>query len=144
MSAEEEEEDSREQQMKQRHRGDQRTPLIVIHRYTKSAFLHVLHPGSDKGLLNCCGVNNKVFGELLSLFEPVIDSTRYYLVTNDNKICACSMTNKMSVKGKRGKQMQHVALDLYLIGIEQRGLFQDEGRKWPLDLHCGLIFTNGG
>eukprot|EP00536_Pseudo-nitzschia_multiseries_P006357 jgi/Psemu1/65555/estExt_Genemark1.C_1340006 len=53
-----------------KERRDCRTPRIAIKRYSQSAFMYLYQSGNNQALLNCCGVNHKVFRELLDLFKP--------------------------------------------------------------------------
>ena len=54
-------------------RSDKRTPRITLRRYSKSPFLYLFQSGNNQALLNCCGVDHKVFHELLELFAPVFN-----------------------------------------------------------------------
>ena len=57
-----------------RRRRDKRTPRIAIQAYRKSAFYYMFNSGDDQALLNCCGVDHKVFRQLLQLFQPTFES----------------------------------------------------------------------
>ena len=52
-------------------RRDRRTPRISLRRYTESSFRYLFNSGNDQALLNCCGVDHRIFRQLLQLFSPV-------------------------------------------------------------------------
>eukprot|EP00536_Pseudo-nitzschia_multiseries_P007334 jgi/Psemu1/17710/gm1.17710_g len=47
---------------------DRRTPRIALHRHCQSSFIYLFNSGNKQALLNCCGVDHKVFCDLLHLF----------------------------------------------------------------------------
>eukprot|EP00536_Pseudo-nitzschia_multiseries_P010585 jgi/Psemu1/26410/gm1.26410_g len=49
---------------------DRRTPRIAIRRHCQSSFTYLFNSGNEQALLNCCGVDHKVFRDLLHLFQP--------------------------------------------------------------------------
>eukprot|EP00536_Pseudo-nitzschia_multiseries_P015207 jgi/Psemu1/41637/gm1.41637_g len=55
---------------------DRRTPRIAIRRHCQSSFTYLFNSGNEQALLNCCGVDHKVFRDLLHLFQPVFDIIR--------------------------------------------------------------------
>ena len=57
-----------------KRRRDKRTPRIAIQAYHKSAFYYMFNSGDDQALLNCCGVDHKVFRQLLHLFQPTFEN----------------------------------------------------------------------
>ena len=61
-------------------RRDRRTPRIALRRYNLSPFLYMFGSGDDQALLNCCGVDHKVFDELLHMFEPLFDAYTYDVI----------------------------------------------------------------
>ena len=67
--------DDEEPQMslEDKRRRDRRYPRIALKSFHYSAFVQLYHSGNDQSLLNCCGVDHKIFRELLALFEPVYD-----------------------------------------------------------------------
>ena len=58
----------------QRRRRDRRTPRIAIRKYPHSSFLHLFDSGDDQALLNCCGMDHKIFKKPLSIFEPAFNT----------------------------------------------------------------------
>eukprot|EP00536_Pseudo-nitzschia_multiseries_P005401 jgi/Psemu1/12500/gm1.12500_g len=64
-----------------RHLKDRRTPRIAICRHCQSSFTYLFNSGNEQALLNCCGVDHKVFRDLLHLFQPVFD-----MITLPNKV----------------------------------------------------------
>ena len=57
-----------------RRQHDKQTPCIAIQAYQKSAFYYMFNGGNDQALLNCSGVDHKVFQKLLQLFQPAFES----------------------------------------------------------------------
>eukprot|EP00536_Pseudo-nitzschia_multiseries_P004936 jgi/Psemu1/11312/gm1.11312_g len=53
---------------------DRRTPSIALRRHHQSAFIYLFNSGNkQQALLNCYGVDHKVFWVLLDLFQPVFN-----------------------------------------------------------------------
>eukprot|EP00536_Pseudo-nitzschia_multiseries_P014382 jgi/Psemu1/38488/gm1.38488_g len=52
---------------------DRRTPRIALCQHCQSSFIYLFNSGNEQALLNCCGVDHKVFCDLLHLFQPVFD-----------------------------------------------------------------------
>jgi len=73
LSDDEEEEESVQLSPEDRRRRDRRTPRIALRKYSQSAFRYMFGSGDDQALLNCCGVDHKVFRDMLSFFEPVFN-----------------------------------------------------------------------
>eukprot|EP00536_Pseudo-nitzschia_multiseries_P000754 jgi/Psemu1/1694/gm1.1694_g len=44
-----------------------------LRRHCQSSFIYLFNSGNEQALLNCCGVDHKVFRDLLHLFQPVFD-----------------------------------------------------------------------
>ena len=66
-----------------RKRRDRRTPRLAIRRYSESSFVYLFKSGCNQALLNCCGVDHKVFRQLVTLFAPVFN--RYTFDKNTGK-----------------------------------------------------------
>eukprot|EP00536_Pseudo-nitzschia_multiseries_P001618 jgi/Psemu1/3738/gm1.3738_g len=49
---------------------DRRTPRIALCRHCQSSFIYLFNSGNEQALLNC-GVDHKVFRDLLHLFQPL-------------------------------------------------------------------------
>eukprot|EP00536_Pseudo-nitzschia_multiseries_P001422 jgi/Psemu1/3323/gm1.3323_g len=50
---------------------DRRTPRIALRRHCQSSLIYLFNSGNEQALLNCCGVDHKVFRDLLlDLFQP--------------------------------------------------------------------------
>eukprot|EP00536_Pseudo-nitzschia_multiseries_P017121 jgi/Psemu1/49421/gm1.49421_g len=48
---------------------DRRTLRIALRQHHQSAFIYLFNSGKEQALLNCCGVDHKVFCDLLDLFN---------------------------------------------------------------------------
>ena len=71
----------------ERRRRDRRTPRIAIRRYAHSAFLHLFHSGDNQALLNYCGIDHKVYRELVDVFAPLWNKyTVLYTVMNTSSL----------------------------------------------------------
>jgi len=55
-------------------RRDGRTPRISFRRYSESSLKYLFNSGNNQALLNCCGVDHRVFRQLLELFSPVFNA----------------------------------------------------------------------
>ena len=80
--------------LEDRRRWLRRIPRIAIRKYSQSAFKYMFDSGNDQALLNCCGINHRVFCKLVALFEPVFDCHSFDEVTGRVK--------KLKVSPKRG------------------------------------------
>eukprot|EP00536_Pseudo-nitzschia_multiseries_P009576 jgi/Psemu1/23598/gm1.23598_g len=49
---------------------DRRTPRIALCWHCQSSFIYLFNSGNKHALLDCCGVDHKVFRDLLDLFQP--------------------------------------------------------------------------
>ena len=58
-------------------RRDRRYPRISVQFYHQSPFRFLFASGCEQALLNCCGVDHKVFRDLLALFEPIYNTHTY-------------------------------------------------------------------
>ena len=65
MAAAAEEEETEELSIEDRRRRSKRFPRASIWRYSQSPFKYMFSKGNDQALLNCCGIDYKVFHELL-------------------------------------------------------------------------------
>eukprot|EP00536_Pseudo-nitzschia_multiseries_P019526 jgi/Psemu1/61165/gm1.61165_g len=52
---------------------DERTHRIALYQHHQSTLINLFNSGNKQTLCNCCGVNHKVFCNLLDLFQPVFD-----------------------------------------------------------------------
>ena len=57
-----------------RRRRDRRYPRASVQFYEQSPFRYIFLSGDEQALLNACGVDHKVFDELLQRFQPVFDT----------------------------------------------------------------------
>eukprot|EP00536_Pseudo-nitzschia_multiseries_P015480 jgi/Psemu1/42766/gm1.42766_g len=64
---------SEDEDSSDRHLKDRRTPRIALCQHCQSSFIYLFNCGNKQALLNCCGVDHKVFCNLLDLFQPVFD-----------------------------------------------------------------------
>ena len=69
--------DDNELSLEDRRRRSRRIPRIAIRKYSQSAFKYMFDSGNDQALLNCCGIDHRVFRELVALFEPVFNCHGY-------------------------------------------------------------------
>eukprot|EP00536_Pseudo-nitzschia_multiseries_P014044 jgi/Psemu1/37354/gm1.37354_g len=65
--------DSEDEDPSGRRLKDRRTPRIALRQHCQSSFIYLFNCGNEQALLNCCGVDHKVFCDLLDLFQPVFD-----------------------------------------------------------------------
>ena len=70
-AAAEEEED--ELSLEERRRCSRKFPRLSIRKCSQSPFECMFLKGRDQALTNCCGINHKVFHELLNHFQPVFN-----------------------------------------------------------------------
>lgn len=82
-----------------RRRRDRRTPRIALMAMKGSAFIHLFGSGDDQALLNCCGVDHKVFRCLLAIFQPVFDT--YTVDRNTMKVRPRLFTKNGKPKGNK-------------------------------------------
>eukprot|EP00536_Pseudo-nitzschia_multiseries_P011737 jgi/Psemu1/29791/gm1.29791_g len=118
---------------------DRRTPRTALCQHRQSAFIYLFNPGNEQALLNCCGVDHKVFRDLLDLFEPVFD---IYTIDKKRAYPQANLNKEWSTKGKktRGKcNMLSWASPFF--GFAQEDLLQESLQRL-LDLHL-LSCTNG-
>ena len=53
--------DDNELSLEDRRRRSRRIPRIAIRKYSQSAFKYMFDSGNDQALLNCCGIDHRVF-----------------------------------------------------------------------------------
>ena len=95
-------------------RRDRRTPRISLRRYSESSFKYLFNSGNDQALLNCCGVDHRVFRQLLDLFSPV-----FHAYTFDD---ATGQIRKKANTAGRRKHIDDVGcLGLVLYWFRTRG-----------------------
>ena len=105
--------------LKDRRRRDRRTPRIAILHYNKSSFHYLFQSGDDQALLNCCGVDHKVFRSLLAIFEP---SFHYYMVDEETgRIRKRTFTRHGLPKGRTRHVTPTCCLGLVLFWYRTRG-----------------------
>ena len=66
--------DSPQLSIEDKRRRDRTYPRKAVQYYPQSPFRYIFLSGDEQALLNGCGVDHKVFNELLQLFEPVYDA----------------------------------------------------------------------
>ena len=72
-----EDDDENQLSIEERRRRDRRYPRKAVRFYEQSPFKYLFLCGDEQALLNCCGVDHKVFDELLALFQPIYDTHTY-------------------------------------------------------------------
>ena len=72
-----EDDDENRLTIEDRRRRDRRYPRIAIQYYEQSSFKYLFLSGDEQALLNACGVDHKVFDELLAVFQPIYDTHTY-------------------------------------------------------------------
>ena len=75
--------DRKQKSNEERRRKDRRTPRIAIRRHADSPFVFLFESGDNQALLNCCGVDHKVFRDLLELFGPAFNRYSVNRTTNE-------------------------------------------------------------
>ena len=71
---ESDDDDTPQLSIEDKRRRDRRYPRASVGYYEQSPFKYIYLSGDEQALLNACGVDHKVFNELLQLFEPVYDA----------------------------------------------------------------------
>ena len=69
--------DENELSSEDRRRRDRRYPRASVQFYEQSPFRYIFLSGDEQALLNACGVDHKVFDELLQRFQLVYDTHTY-------------------------------------------------------------------
>lgn len=84
-----------------------------------SAFIHLFGSGDDQALLNCCGVDHKVFRRLLAIFQPVFDT--YTVDRNTMKVRPRLFTKNGKPKGNKREITATIGLAVVLTWFRTRG-----------------------
>ena len=82
---EDDDDDTPQLSIEERRRRDRRYPRKAVQYYPRSPFRYIFLSGDEQALLNACGVDHKVFDELLQLFAPVYDTHTYNRATGHIK-----------------------------------------------------------
>ena len=102
-----------------RKRRDRRTPRLALRRYSESSFVYLFKSGCDQALLNCCGVDHKVFQQLVTLFAPVFN--RYTFDKNTGIIRKLKLTKYGNRQGRKRGIDATGCLGLVLYWFRTRG-----------------------
>ena len=120
--------------IEERRRRDRRYPRIAVQYYEQSSFRYLFLSGDEQALLNACGVDHKVFDEILQLFEPVYNTHTYDRETGHIK------KKRLSPEGVPRGVPRHLdatgCLGLVLFWYRTRG-----SCARSLALHFGLTST---
>ena len=60
--------------IEQRRRRDRQTPRIAMRKCPHSSFICLSNSGNNQASLNCCGMDHKIFNNLLEIFEPMFNT----------------------------------------------------------------------
>ena len=116
-----------------KRRRDRRIPRIALRPCNESPFSYLLASGNDQALLNVTATDHKVFGDLVSVFEPYFNR---YMMDDSGNIRPVEITRAGKPKGRRREIDAKGCLGLVLFWYRTRGS-SARGLSMPFGLTKG-------